>query len=497
MTGELIATPDAATIGGTLFVSYARADDEPPPDTKDKGWITFFWEQLRYELADAGVSQAALWLDRYQIDPAENFTNKIEAALNAAQLVIMVLSPNWAQRPWCLKEVLYFAGLHPDAGDRTVIVKKSDLPAGMRLPDEISKLLENREGYRFFERDPTGDIRQFYWRGLKDEKAYYDLLRKMARWIADRMVLYHAPPPPPLGPRPKGKTIFLAPPADELRDAWQRLANDLEGSGYDVLPNVDRLPDTAQALETIVRDGLAKADLSVHFLGDSEGMKPDGSEETITRLQLRLARQRDSATAPFTRILWAPKWLADRSKGKRDPFQVVARFGGLQPHEELYAEEVTDLSQWLRGRLELEENDKTCPSDSGARSSKAPPRPVLVASAHPEDDELAASLANCVQSPEVKVSFACAGDTIPPGETAAIVLWGGADKTAILALLAAMEPIKPVVLRLPGGDEDSKRRFFRDGVYAETITALPPDRKAARELLARLDILPPVRTNIP
>jgi hypothetical protein len=498
MTGELVATPDAPTISGTLFVSYARADDEQPPFDKNAlGWITFFWHQLRYELADAGVSQAAVWLDRYQIDPAEDFTKRIEAALGAAQLVIMVLSPNWAQRPWCLQEALYFAGLHPDAIDRTVIVKKRDLPAGMRLPDAVNKLLENREGYRFFEKEPTGDIREFYWRGLKDEKAYYDVLKKMARWIADRMVLYNAPPPPRPAPPSKGKTIFLAPPADELRDTWQRLANDLEGSGYEVLPNADRLPDTAQSLETLVRDALAKAALSVHFLGDSEGMKPDGSEETITRLQLRLARERDSAGAPFTRILWAPKWLADRSKGKRDPFQVVGRFGGLQPHEELYAEEVTDLSQWLRGRLEFEEKGEAGSPDNGTRSFEVQARPLLIASAHAEDDELAASLANCVQSPEVKVSLACAGDAIPPGETAAIVPWGIADKNAIFALLTAMEPIKPTILRLPGGDEDAKRRFFRDGVYAETISALPRDRKAARDLLARLDILPAVGTNVP
>ena len=63
--------------------------------------------------------------------------------------------------------------------------------------------------------------------------------------------------------------------------------------------------------------------------------------------------------------------------------------------------------------------------------------------------------------------------------------------------MTAMEPIKPTILRLPGGDEDAKRRFFRDGVYAETISALPRDRKAARDLLARLDILPAVGTNVP
>jgi hypothetical protein len=495
MTEELIATLEVPKVGGTLFVSYARIDDEPPPfDKKSIGWITYFWSQLKFELDNAGLSQAAVWLDRYQIEPNDVFTKKIEEALNAAQLVIMILSPNWATRPWCLQEASYFAGLHADAVERTVLVKKRDLPAGLPLPDVVVKLLENREGYKFFEQDKTGDIREFYWRGLKDRKAYFEVLKKMTAWIAQRMMQHAVAQAPARGPRRRGKPIFLAPPSDELRDAWQRLANDLEESGYEVLPDMDRLPDTAQALEMLVRDGLAKAAFSVHFLGDSEGMKPDGSEETVTRLQLRLARERDSADGSFTRILWAPKWLADRSKGKRDPFEVVARFGGLKPHEEIYAEEVTDLSQWLRGRLDSQA--EAGPLDRGALARPGSPLPLLIASAAASDDGLAASLANSAQSPELTISLACAGEAIPAGETAAIVVWGDAEKNAVLALLMTMEPIKPILLRLPGGDQDAKRRFFRNGVYARDIGALPADRKAAGDLLASLGILPGAGTNV-
>ena len=190
--------------------------------------------------------------------------------------------------------------------------------------------MESREGYKFFVKETTGDIREFYWRGLQDQKAYYGVLLKIARWIAGQLSLNEALPLSPPARPSKGKAIYLAAPADELRDAWQRLANDLEGSGFEVLPAKDRLPDTAQAAETAVRDALATAVLSVHLLGESEGVKPDGSGEPIVRLQLRLARERDSKAGVFPRILWAPKWLTDRSKGKRDPFEVVQRFGGLE-----------------------------------------------------------------------------------------------------------------------------------------------------------------------
>ena len=38
-------------------------------------------------------------LDRYEIEPAERFTDKIEQALNTASMLIVVLSPNWVERP--------------------------------------------------------------------------------------------------------------------------------------------------------------------------------------------------------------------------------------------------------------------------------------------------------------------------------------------------------------------------------------------------------------
>ncbi len=87
--------------GGTVFVSYARADDERMPFHSSAdlgaglGWVSFFWQMLRFALTNAGLHQAKLWLDRYQIEPAECFTEKIEAALKEARLIVPILSPNW------------------------------------------------------------------------------------------------------------------------------------------------------------------------------------------------------------------------------------------------------------------------------------------------------------------------------------------------------------------------------------------------------------------
>jgi TIR domain len=96
----MTAGPELQKYGGTVFISYARADDAKPPfDKATKGWVTLFWHQLRWELTNAGLPEAKLWSDRYEIEPAEEFTEKIRAALQQARLLVPILSANWMTAP--------------------------------------------------------------------------------------------------------------------------------------------------------------------------------------------------------------------------------------------------------------------------------------------------------------------------------------------------------------------------------------------------------------
>jgi hypothetical protein len=345
----------------------------------------------------------------------------------------------------------------------------------------VPEILKNREGYQFFLRDPSGKLREFYWRGLQDDKAYFDLLKQVADRIAGQLMVKVKPTPQEPSVVPNGRTIYLAAPADELRDCWLRLANDLRGSGYIVLPSEGRLSDTLPAAEAEIADALARAELSVHLLGESEGGKSDGSEETLARLQLRLAREHAGRQVGLPRVLWAPKWLPERPERKRDPFEVVRRFGGLSPGEEVYGEEVTDLSQWLRARL-----NPSAPASASSIST------LLIAGAVPADDALVSLLANRLQSDEISVRPVFAGDALPEDggvrSAAVLVLWGKADRASMDGLLDRLAPLRmPItVLSLPGGEETAKIRFFRQGVYIEPLEAVPADRRAARELLDRL-----------
>ena len=106
-------------------------------------------------------------------------------------------------------------------------------------------------------------------------------------------------------------------------------------------------------------------------------------------------------------------------------------------------------------------------------------------------------LANRLQSEEIKVKPLFGGDAVEIDDlnqaTAVFVLWNNASRTAIETLLDALASTsaRVTLLYLPGGDMAAKQRFFREGVYVELLEALPPDRRAARELLVRLEVETP------
>lgn len=468
---------------GTVFISYARADDEKPPfDEQTKGWVTFFWGQLRWELTDLGARQAKLWLDRYEIEPSEAFTEVIKTAVINARVIVPVFSVNWTQSDWCRREVDSFGDAHPDATKRIVPVFKNEV-----APNVLPAIMQGelaREGYRFFTSDPTGKVNEFYWRGLQDQNAYYTLVKKIALSVLKRLgeepVARQEPTRPSLD-----RTVFLAFAARELADARQRLKNDLVQAGVTVVPTSEIPPDTMAEFESVVREALGKAEFAVQFLGEKRGSTPEGGTEPILDMQLRLARESASARA-LPRILWVPRWLPGQEVlVKRDPFEIVKKFGGLQQGEEVYGEEVTDLSQWLRKRIE---------SPPEPIVAAKPNQLLVVASAQPNDDELATEMANLAQGtvPHIKPLFA--DEAWGDAEIGAVVLipWGNATGLELNSLLEKLpQSVSAFCLRLPGGDETAKRRFFKDGVIVERINALPTDRRQARELLERLEIIQP------
>jgi hypothetical protein len=334
-----------------IFISYAHDDDLQLSASKDeKGFVTFFYEMLRTKLRDLGAARAKIWIDRQRVNDGDQFDGKIDDGLKKAEILIVVMSNNWMERPYCRKELDAFVELRRAAGidsaaERIIVVGKGHVDRLRRPP-----LLQTQEGYLFYARDDqndVADIKPFFNRGEACDSRFYDRRDALAVFLQKRADLIASGEATgttaTLGQSiasPNSRTIYLAKPAGDMEAAYARVAFELQGKGYTVVPEVTPdIPKDSTALPYI-NAALAKAEASVHLIGEKRGFVPDADEplDPIVKLQLARAREHEKASGTanlpepvFRRIVWAPKILdvPGQTAGQaveRDPLKVLERF---------------------------------------------------------------------------------------------------------------------------------------------------------------------------
>jgi hypothetical protein len=229
-------------------------------------------------------------------------------------------------------------------------------------PEDRPALLQGQQGFEFFTIDSDeemGEEREFFSRGkVRDEARYESQVIKLAKylWQWDRAMPAYAPAartafapgpaPTPAAPplqaaapaqdaqqRPASRTIYLAKPATDTREAYHRLVQELQRRGYAVVPPVDQAVPPDDAALAFVDNAMAEAEASIHLLGASQGFTPEGLDP-IVKLQLARAGARvpaDGGERSFRRLVWAPRvWQTDGEAAdaapSRDPLAVLAGF---------------------------------------------------------------------------------------------------------------------------------------------------------------------------
>jgi hypothetical protein len=282
-----------------IFMSYAHDDDlilSPDPD--EPGFVSFLDQQLRLKLRDLGARQANVWRDRRRIGQGDQFADIIDDGLTQAQLFVVVMSPNWMQRPYCRKEFEAFLGLRKAAGvtnpaTRMLVVGKGYVDRSARPPE-----LQGQEGFLFYSRDDENDvsaITPFFNRGKCNDRFYAEL-DGLATGLQQRVtkILSGAPAPQTAQQTapivaPTGRTVFLAKPASDMKAAYVRLVTELQGKGFNVAPDPSADVPSDSSAGALINDALSRAEVFVHLVGDNGGFAPEGLDN-IVKLQLGLAR---------------------------------------------------------------------------------------------------------------------------------------------------------------------------------------------------------------
>lgn len=169
------------------FMSYVRFDDQ-----HDDGQLSVFRERLSAEVRAQTGHEFAIFQDRNDVAWGQNWQQRIDEALDAATLLLVIITPSLFQSPACRAEFQRFRERERALGRADLILpvyyisaREIDDPC-LREADEMATMLASRQ---------LAD-----WRELRFEPFTSPLARKaiaqLASWMRDT---FWQPPAAPVG----------------------------------------------------------------------------------------------------------------------------------------------------------------------------------------------------------------------------------------------------------------------------------------------------------
>ena len=241
-----------------------------------------------------------------------------------------------------------------------------------------------------------------------------------------------------------GRTVYLAKPAADMEQAYSRLALELQGRGYCVVPDVSSgIPSTSA--RAYIDVALNKAELSIHLVGEKRGFAPDDDDtpEPIVKLQLMRARERaatasaDGENSKFRRIVWAPKALeasgpASSAVAERDPIRVLAHFDEQCPSDMIVGDVLNKFIESLLQHLtETARRPPPPPNDGGEIQ-------VYLDYDQRDDEDYALTIAGALNSGPVSIVLPASGEPAPEASNfnrdllaksdGVVLCWGAASE---------------------------------------------------------------------
>ena len=353
-----------------IFISYAHLDNLPLAEGLD-GWVETLHKRLKILLGQLLGEEVSIWRDR-KLQGNDIFADTLVENVSKAAVLVSVLSPRYVKSEWCLRELEEFSrgaarsgGLTVGDKSRVFKVVKTHVP----LPEHPAggrDLL----GYEFFEYDAErGRAKEFspevapqrdprYWAALDDLAWDIKLTLERLRAASPQAAADADTIEPAVVSDPESvKTVYLSSSTSDVNDERDRLRRELQQRGHHVLPD-RQLPPCAPEFQEAVKEQLSRSALSIHLVGTTYGLIPEGEEElSVVHLQERLAAERGGADSAFTRLIWMPPGL--EPKGARHARFVEELHTKLGAGAELLQTSVEDLK--LRVLEKLTPKQKAAP----------------------------------------------------------------------------------------------------------------------------------------
>lgn len=302
-----------------VFVSYARADDEPPLGAT-RGWVTTLADELRKLLRrKLGVREARVFMD-HQLAGNEGLTDGLRKAILGSRTLVLFMSPGYLKSKWCQRELGEFLDVQTERNhrDHVFVVETEPLDREGWHP-RLQELIPIRFWHREFE-DKAPRLMGFPAPKLDEENPYWRNLNELAHLIAKQL----EDEVPSLPPRPK---VWLAEPTEDLLAEHESVVATLRQQGFEPVPT-GRLPREGQEpyLRTL-RTCLDQAVLGIQLLGGREGHVPEWGRQSFVALQAQESEARSRARS-FPLLRWRSRNL-DLDEVKNAEYRALLTGGNV------------------------------------------------------------------------------------------------------------------------------------------------------------------------
>jgi hypothetical protein len=338
-----------------VFISYRHLDNELL-DENGKGWVDNFHERFERVLGEALGYEPSIWRDP-RLPGNVYFVDVLEERIKNTALVISILSPGYLQSEWCMGELREFCRLADQTGGllvgdklRVFKVVKTHIERAQH-PPEFQKQL----GYEFYEMDKMTQRPVAFGQelGRNRDQRYWSKLDDLAWDVKQILSVLNprasTPAPGSIFSRAQG-TVYLAQTTRDLGGERDQIKRELQNRGYNILP-AGELPFISPNYEQAVRECIAQAKLSVHLIGGSYGIVPEGAgSRSIVRLQNEIAAERCSNEA-FSRLLWMPVGLTPQEEVQAQFIKQLRTNAATQQGAELLQTPLEELKNVIQVRL--------------------------------------------------------------------------------------------------------------------------------------------------
>ncbi len=368
-----------------IFISYAHIDDQSLSES-EKGWITEFHRALEIRLSQLLGEKPKIWRDS-SLDGNHDYDKEIVSQFPKIAILISILSPRYVKSEWCLKEVEeFFKAADQNLGslvnNKSRVFKIVKTPVNLEdHPLQLQALL----GYDFFQIDQDSNrVREFsklfgdqlqqkYWAKLDDVAHDVSRLLSEIKSITNKDSSSKSDS--------NKRAVFLAETTYDAKENREIVKRWLEDHDFNILPNTN-LPLVVDQYDNKIAQFMSDCELSIHILGSSYGIVPEGTTLSKNILQINQAvKKKDLNT-----IIWYPINSSAEDERQLNYIEDLKSGNQITNSAEFVISSIEELKFIIDDKLNKKELKLNKESDEKINNDDSPAMVYLICDEYDLDD---------------------------------------------------------------------------------------------------------------